>query len=122
MKGVTAIRPSSSIHDCLPTEDSASDDTNMCISCSLIDESVETCVAVVHPKPSFLHKSVRGLQDISVTVLNKSTIDGTCSGCLDGVSLNEFVIVVFAYHNGAIVSGSHVFIHQQPSVDTGIFK
>ena len=123
LKGVMATKSSSLIHDCLPTEDNASDDTNTCISCSLklTDDSVGTCVAVVHPKSSFLHNSVRGLQDISVTVLNKSTVDGTCSGCFDGVSLNEFVVVVFSYHNDTIVSGSHVFVHQQPSSNTGIF-
>lgn len=120
MKGIGAMKHSNSIHDCLLTEDSTSDDSNTCISCSLTNRTVGTCVVVVHLKPSLLRNSFRGLQDISVTLLNKSAVDGTCSGCIDGVSFNDYVIVVFAYHNGTVVSGSHVFIHQRPSDDTGM--
>ena len=113
------MKHSSSIQDCLLAEDSTSDDSNTCISCSLTNTAVGTCVVVVHTKPSLLRNSYRGLQDISVLHLNNSAVDGRCSGCIDGVSLNDCVIVVFLYINGTIVSDSHVFISQRPSSNTG---
>lgn len=122
LEGVTAAsKRSSSIHDCLLTEDSTSDDSNTCISCSLKNTTVGTCVVIVHTKPSLLRNSYRGLQDISIVHLNMSTVDGRCSGCIDidGVSLNDNVIVVFSYLNGTIVSNSHVFVRQRSSSDTG---
>jgi hypothetical protein len=122
LEGVTAAsKRSSSIHDCLLTEDSTSDDSNTCISCSLTNTTVGTCVVVIHTKPSLLRNSYRGLQDISVIHLNMSTVGGRCSGCIDidGVSLNDNVIVVFSYLSGTIVSDSHVFVRQQPSSNTG---
>ena len=113
------MKHSSSIQDCLLAEDSTSDDSNTCISCSLTNIAVGTCVVVVHTKPSLLRNSYRGLQDISVIHLNNSAVDGRCSGCIDGVSLNDYVMVVFSYLNGTIVSDSHVFVSQRPSSNTG---
>lgn len=115
------MKHSSSIQDCLLAEDSSSDDSNTCISCSLTNTVVGTCVVVVHTKPSLLRNSYRGLQDISVIHLNKSAVDGRCSGCIDGVSLNDYVMVVFSYLNGTIVSDSHVFVSQRPSSNTGTY-
>ena len=121
--GTTTTRSSSSIYNCLPIElkDSIADDTSTCISCTLANMSVGTCVVVVHPKPSsFIHNSFRGLQDIDVIHLNKSTSDNTCSGCIDGISLDDHVVAVFLYHNGTIISGSHAFVQQKQSTYTGI--
>ena len=101
------------------TEDGTSDDSNTCISCSLTNTTVGTCAVIVHTKPSLLRNSFRGLQDVSVTLLNKSAVDATCSGCIGGVSLSEHVIVAFSYINGTIVSDSHVLIRRQSSSDTG---
>lgn len=114
------MKHSSSIYGCVLTEGSTSDNSNTCISCSLKSTTVGTCVVVVHPRPSLLRNSFHGLQDISVTFLNKSAVDSTCTGCIDRASLNNYVIAIFTYHNGTIVSGSHVFIHQQQTSDEGI--
>ena len=121
LEGVTIKKHSSSIQDCLLAEDSTSIDSNICISCSLTNMAVGTCVVVVHLKPSLLRNSYRGLQDISVIHLNNSAVDSRCSGCIDGVSLNDYVMVVFLYLNGTIVSDSHAFVRQQSSSNTGTF-
>ena len=124
-EGVTKTQSSSSIYDCLTTEfeDSTADGTSTCISCTLTNVAVDTCVVVVHPKPSFIHDSLRGLQDISVILLNKSTGDGACSGCIDDISLSDYVVAIFPYQNGTILSGSHVIVKpQRQSTYSGIIQ
>ena len=77
---------------------------------------VGTCVAITHPKMPFLMANLpQGLSDISVVHLNKSS-GRFCSGCVDGITFNEHVVIVFAYNEGALIPGSATLVtHPTPS-------
>lgn len=71
-----------------------------------------TCVAIAHPKTSFLMtNSPHGLSDISVVYLNESS-GSMCSGCVDGVTFTNHVVMVFVYNEGALIPGSQVLVTQ----------
>ena len=92
-----------------------------CIKCAVTNHFDGTCVAIAHLKTSLLVNSSDGLSDISVSFLNRSLDNTICSGCIDGVSIKEYVITIFPYQEDVGISGSYALVSQpRPSVNTGI--
>ena len=99
------------ITECVAIKDHTSS-TRACFKCDIMSNFDGTCVAITHIKMSLLVvKSPNGLSDIGVVHLNKSS-GSFCGGCVDGITFDDNVVVVFAYSEGVLIPGSGVLVTQ----------
>ena len=84
-----------------------------CINCVIINDFDGTCVAITHLKTSLLVNSSHGLKEINVNFLNRSLDSSLCTGCIDGISINDYDIAVFTYQDHVGIFGPHAIVRQQ---------
>jgi hypothetical protein len=79
------------------------DRNESCIQCIFLEESISSCVAIIHKSASFL-SSTNGLLAIDVVKIDRELNNSVASHCLkpERLNLTNHVVTIFSY-NGSII-------------------
>ena len=79
------------------------DRNESCIQCTFLEESILSCVAIIHASVSYL-SSTNGLLAIDVVKIDREFNNSVASHCLkqEQLNLTNHVVTIFPY-NGSII-------------------